>query len=967
MSTTPRLWKSPTQVNTTDAPAPMSGGLAFQLDGQVAPLADGGYLVVWTDLSRAYNPAGQAVIGQRYDAAGNKAGSEVNISGFDEGDQFAPAIAALPNGNVAVAFVDTSLGEDIYVRIYDPSLGLVRTDSVDLTLGPAFDPSIAAFADGSYVVSYTVGSGADTDIVARIVSPTGAVGARFDVENSTDNRNFSEVATLADGTFVVVYQDESGGNPTNTNIKYAIFSPTGTLLEGPRNVSNGPGLEADPDVAALGNAFVVVWTNPDAPDSDDISGLIISDRGITGLAVNTTTAGVQDEASVLALADGDFLVTWEDDTAGLVRGQRFSGGGLEIGAEFIVKNGVSPADSPEAALLADGRIAYALGDLSTGDPDVATSIWTTADSNGTPLDDVLDGSAGPDVLSGGLGNDTYYVYEGSDAVIENAGEGIDRVLAFTHFSLPDNVENLDLLGVANLQGYGNDLANVITGNESSNLLDGRGGADAMAGGFGNDVYLVDNAGDTVTENVNEGTDLVFSTAHFALSANVESLILQGNADLQGYGNTLANMLYGNAGSNLLDGRGGADVMAGGAGNDTYFVDDAGDMIVETANEGTDAVFAIVDHTLAANVETLVLQGMGNLSGTGNSLANSIYGNAGDNTLDGRGGADIMSGGAGNDTYFVDDAGDQAIEGAGQGNDAVFATAHFALSANVETLVLQGNADLQGYGNTLANLLYGNAGSNLLDGRGGADIMSGGAGNDTYFVDDAGDQVIEGAGQGNDAVFSTAHFVLSANVETLVLQGGADLQGYGNTLANLLYGNAGSNLLDGRGGADVMSGGAGNDTYFVDDAGDMIVENPNEGTDAVFATVDHTLAANVETLVLQGSGNFSGTGNALANGIYGNSGNNTLNGGGGGDLLTGNAGNDTFVFNAGQGNGDTVVDFAGNGAAAGDALQFVGYGAGATFTNIDATHWQVNYNGGTAHDVITFMNGAAIDATDFMFV
>jgi hypothetical protein len=66
-------------------------------------------------------------------------------------------------------------------------------------------------------------------------------------------------------------------------------------------------------------------------------------------------------------------------------------------------------------------------------------------------------------------------------------------------------------------------------------------------------------------------------------------------------------------------------------------------------------------------------------------------------------------------------------------------------------------------------------------------------------------------------------------------------------------------------------------------------------------------------------------------------------------------------------GDTVVDFAGNGGAAGDALQFVGYGAGATFTNIDATHWQVNYNGGTAHDVITFMNGAAIDASDFMFV
>ena len=74
-----------------------------------------------------------------------------------------------------------------------------------------------------------------------------------------------------------------------------------------------------------------------------------------------------------------------------------------------------------------------------------------------------------------------------------------------------------------------------------------------------------------------------------------------------------------------------------------------------------------------------------------------------------------------------------------------------------------------------------------------------------------------------------------------------------------------------------------------------------------------------------------------------------------------------MFNVGQANGDTVVDFAGNGAAAGDSLQFVGYGPGATFTNIDATHWQVNYNAGASHDVITFANAASIDATDFILV
>ena len=86
----------------------------------------------------------------------------------------------------------------------------------------------------------------------------------------------------------------------------------------------------------------------------------------------------------------------------------------------------------------------------------------------------------------------------------------------------------------------------------------------------------------------------------------------------------------------------------------------------------------------------------------------------------------------------------------------------------------------------------------------------------------------------------------------------------------------------------------------------MIENVSEGTDAVFSSIAHTLSANVETLVLQGSGNVSGTGNVLANKLHGNSGDNTLNGGAGADMLTGNAGNDTFVFTVGQGNGDIIV-------------------------------------------------------------
>ena len=325
-----------------------------------------------------------------------------------------------------------------------------------------------------------------------------------------------------------------------------------------------------------------------------------------------------------------------------------------------------------------------------------------------------------------------------------------------------------------LPGLGGD--DVINGGAGNDSLDGGTGADTMTGGSGNDTYFVDNAGDAVIESAGNGTDTVNTMISYGLTAEMENLVLQGGADLQGYGNTLANMITGNAGGNLLDGGVGADTMTGGAGGDTYFVDDAGDMVVENVGEGSDAVFSTVHYGLTANVETLVLQGSADLQGYGNSLNNAIFGNSGTNLLNGFAGADVMYGGAGSDVYFVDDMGDAAIENASEGNDTVFSTVSIGLSANVENLIMLGMADLQGFGNGLGNVIYGNTGNNLLDGGAGVDLMVGGAGDDIYFVDDTSDSAFEVAGQGNDAVFASAHYGLAADVETLILQGSADLQG-----------------------------------------------------------------------------------------------------------------------------------------------------------------------------------------------
>ena len=635
---------------------------------------------------------------------------------------------------------------------------------------------------------------------------------------------------------------------------------------------------------------------------------------------------------------------------------------------ILLNNGAGAFTASAGGPLATGNNPYAvtLGDLDgDGDLDIAatnsgassvsvfinigSAVFTPATSSPFAV-----GVSPGGIVMGDFDGDGYL-----DLSTSNFGSNTTTILINASVHLVGTTGNDPLTG-----GIGNDLIEGLGGDDS---IVGGDGQDRMFGGVGNDTYFVDNLGDVVTENPGAGTDTVQSSIHYQLGPNVENLFLTGNADLQGYGNGLVNTLIGNTGNNLLDGGIGADGMAGGAGNDVYFVDNGGDVVIENAGQGNDTVFSTAHLALSANVETLVLQGGADLQGYGNGLVNTLIGNTGNNLLDGGTGADVMIGGDGNDVYFVDNGGDVVIENAGQGNDAVFSTAHLALSANVETLVLQGSADLQGSGNGLVNKLFGNTGNNLLDGGTGADVMIGGDGNDVYFVDNAGDGVVESAGQGTDAVFASAHFALSANVETLVLQGSADLQGAGNNLVNKLFGNTGNNLLDGGTGADTMYGGIGNDTYFVDNGLDQVVENAGEGIDAVFSSAHLVLSANVETLVLQGGANANGAGNALANAIFGDSSDNMLDGQGNADMLTGNAGNDTFVFIIGQGNGDTVVDFAGNGTAAGDSLRFVGYGVGATFTNIDAAHWQVNYNSGASHEIITFMNAASIHASDFVFL
>jgi Ca2+-binding RTX toxin-like protein len=266
-----------------------------------------------------------------------------------------------------------------------------------------------------------------------------------------------------------------------------------------------------------------------------------------------------------------------------------------------------------------------------GDGGHIDGVGNALDNNivGNGSDNLLDGGAGADTLTGGGGNDTYVVDVSADVIVEAANAGVDTVQSYFSFELSENLENVTLLGAADLNGTGTSAANVLMGNSGSNVLTGRGG---------NDTYIVQNTTDSVVEIANEGVDTVQSHVTYTLADNVENITLLGDSNINATGNALSNVLTGNSAANVL---------AGAAGDDIYHVQNTDDVVLENAGDGVDHVLTSVSYTLGAHVENLALENT-DASGlvlTGNDLANQLVGNFTNSTLIGGGGDDLLDGGS----------------------------------------------------------------------------------------------------------------------------------------------------------------------------------------------------------------------------------------------------------------------------------------------------------------------------------
>ena len=387
-----------------------------------------------------------------------------------------------------------------------------------------------------------------------------------------------------------------------------------------------------------------------------------------------------------------------------------------------------------------------------------------------------------------------------------------------------------LTGTANadtLVGLGGD--DRLDGLAGNDLLDGGSGADQMYGGRGDDVYIVDNVGDTVveTEGTPGGVDLVKTSVDFTLPDYLDNLTITGSIGRLGVGNSFIvyETLTGGSGNDTLmglgsydtlDGGAGADSMLGGDGTDYYKVDNVLDQVVETSAPGADVVASTVSFTLGDYVETLLLSG-GDLNGTGSAQANTINGTSGANVLKGLGGNDTLAGNGANDR------------------------------------------------------LVGGSGKDVLNGGGGDDTMDGGQGSDSYTMDVAGDTIVDTGGNA-DSVTTYFTYTLAGGLERLTLAGSDSIAGSGNSSANVITGNAGANTLKGGGGndsldgytaADSLSGGSGDDTLHGGAGADKV--SGGDGNDVLdWDSADTQLAGNVgeDTLRVVGSGEEVSFGDAV---------------------------------------------------------------------------------------------------------
>jgi hypothetical protein len=567
--------------------------------------------------------ASDAVLGRLEGQNGQPSGAEFTLNTTQTGDQNDVSLATLQNGNYVAAFTDYSTGNgDIRLRMFGSDGHALAPDFLadNDPMYKDIDDSqadVAVLKSGKIVVTSTAYAGtSDSDIHFLMYDQNGAqLQPRYAVNDALDAVSNSSIAALTGGGFIVAYQANTGGN---NRVEFTRFDDNGTILGG--NDLGGTDIDHignNTDIQAVGlsdGGFVVAYTDT----GWNISGSEITARiyNADGTArtnyifVNQDgiTNGNQDHASLTALSNGDFAISWKSGTDEYIRA--FDSTGTALTGSTLLAHNVVDA---EISALSNGMIAnvYQSTDVDAGgDNSIRTNIFELSRTiTGTPGGDDLSGDSLPDHFDGGAGEDMVIYYNATSGVTASllnpaintgiaAGDTYVSVedmygTDFDDFLQGDNGNNIIYVGNGNDTVYGeggDDMFWMGNVNSYGHLYGGDGndtfwgsyskqGQSVYTGGAGDDLYWVSNANTTVVENPGEGHDTIHFNGGIAytLPDNVEDLYLEVTSSAKiGYGNDLDNHIYGNYDS-TMEGRGGNDTfdwlwgnnkLDGGTGFDT---------------------------------------------------------------------------------------------------------------------------------------------------------------------------------------------------------------------------------------------------------------------------------------------------------------------------------------------------------------------------------------------------------------
>ena len=765
----------------------------YTTNSQVAPksaaLANGGWIVTWD--STGQDGSGRGVYAQRYAADGTAAAGETRVNTTTINNQMTPVVATLADGGYVIAWSgQDGDGSGVYAQRYaaDGTANGVETRINTTPTGSQTVSDIAALAGGGYIVTWN-SDGQDGSLGGVYAQRYAADGSAIGVESlintfTANHQTGASVQALTGGGYVIAWhsygQDGSGSGVYQQRYD-ADGNRVGAQTETRVNTTTafdqlGARLTALPD----GGWIVVWWDGSGAgvyAQRYDGNGVMVG--GETRI---NTTVGYKSAPAIVTLADGGWAITWEDeDGSGAgVSAQRFAADGSAVGAETRITAAVYLSqEKPTIVALADGGYvvnwmadqdgsgygvysarfdAHGLRDghptLTGGIEDnvLRVSANERVEINGGAGSDTLAGSSFADVLTGGSGADTFEFAASGNGVdrITDLAPGDRIVVSGASFASNPTAGDGTSVGLNQIQtSTANGITKLFIGTDATAGADvvieltgawaadqfevsgntiqlippgmnivGTSGDDTLAGGAGNDTITGGSGADTFQfaasgNRVDLITDLAQGDRIAVTGASFASNLTTG--DGTGVGMNQIQTITANGITTLFIG---TDATAGS------------DVVIKLA--GT---WAADQFEVSGNQIQLAPVGL-NIVGT--SGADSLVGGAGNDTIDGGAGADTMSGGLRNDTYIVDFKNDVIVEAANAGTDSVFSTATYTLSANVENLTLNGTSAINGTGNALANVIVGNAGANILTGGLGADVLTGGAGADRFVYESTDD-------------------------------------------------------------------------------------------------------------------------------------------------------------------------------------------------------------------------------------